>query len=144
MKKTILLLTLALCLCCVFCRALADGDYTVDSRNRITKYTGPGGDVTVPAEIGGKPVTTVQRAVFMNNGSVTSLRFEEGIQSIGDSATYKTSALTEVVLPDTARPLDIETGALPAAATVRTTLPWTCLVTTAPSTPTPMRAQTRR
>ena len=100
MKKTILLLTLALCLCCVFCTALADEDYTVDSRNRITKYTGPGGDVTVPAEIGGKPVTTVQRAVFMNNGSVTSLRFEEGIQSIGDSATYKTSALTEVVLPD--------------------------------------------
>ena len=31
--------------------------------------------------------------------------------------------VTEVVLPDTARPLDIETGALPAAATVRTTLP---------------------
>ena len=65
MKKTILLLTLALCLCCVLCPALADEDYTVDSRNRITKYTGPGGDVTVPAEIGGKPVTTVQRAVFM-------------------------------------------------------------------------------
>ena len=100
MKKVLPLLILVLCLCSTFSAALADEDYTVDSRNRITKYTGPGGDVTVPAEIGGKPVTTVQRAVFMNNGSVTSLRFEEGIQSIGDSATYKTSALTEVVLPD--------------------------------------------
>ena len=48
MKKTILLLTLALCLCCVFCTALADEDYTVDSRNRITKYTGPGGGIRPP------------------------------------------------------------------------------------------------
>ena len=99
MKKAIWLLILALCLCCVISAALAE-EYTVDTRLRITKYEGPGGDVTIPAEINGSPVRGVYRTVFMNNHGITALRLEEGVRFLGDSTTYKMNALAEVSLPE--------------------------------------------
>ena len=100
MKRAI---RICVALCCVFILAglaAADDCYTVDSRLRITKYEGPGGDVTVPGEIDGNPVRGIYRKVFMNNGQITALRLSEGIACLGDSATYKMAALTEVSLPE--------------------------------------------
>ena len=101
----VIALLLSLLLALLAGTALAD-EYTVDSNRRITEYTGPGGDVTVPAVIGGEPVWGLQRKVFMNNGTVTALRLEEGLLFLGDSATYKTTALTEVSLPEGFAELD--------------------------------------
>ena len=91
---------------CLSLTAAAAESFSLDSKNRITEYTGEGGDVTVPSLIDGKPVSTIQRKVFMNQSAITSLRLEEGIQVLGDSATYKMSALTAVELPDSLSALE--------------------------------------
>ena len=51
MKKFLFLSILALCLCAL---AVASAqDFTLNSKPRITEYTGAGGEVTTPAEIDG-------------------------------------------------------------------------------------------
>lgn len=39
--------------------------YTVrDGEATVMEYTGPGGDVVIPAELGGYPVTTIESRAF--------------------------------------------------------------------------------
>ncbi len=71
---------------------------------RITKYTGNATQVTVPAVLGGKFVTTIGEGTFQNNSKITKITFE-GIDdrpslSLNFKAIDNLSALTEIELPD--------------------------------------------
>ena len=48
MKKILFLSILALCLCAL--TVASAQDFTLNSKHRITEYTGAGGEVTIPAE----------------------------------------------------------------------------------------------
>jgi len=57
-------------------------DYTWKTNNgaiTITKYTGAGGDVTIPAAINGMPVTTIAPQAFMKYAELTSVIVPESI-----------------------------------------------------------------
>lgn len=84
--------------------ALADSsgdyEYTVASGEAtIDGYTGPGGAIVIPKELGGAPVTSIGANAFQNK-HITDLTFEEdaGITVIGDWAFHH-NQLTSVAIP---------------------------------------------
>jgi hypothetical protein len=58
----------------------ADGNGVV-----ITKYKGKGGDVVIPAAIGGKAVVGIGDEAFSGNKSLTSVTIPDGVTSIGEA-----------------------------------------------------------
>ncbi|MCZ7640133.1 MAG: leucine-rich repeat domain-containing protein [Verrucomicrobia bacterium] len=65
----------------------------------ITGYTGPGGEVTIPAAIAGLPVTRIAQQAFQN-AALTSVVIPDSVTSIGDWAFGNCTGLTSVVIPD--------------------------------------------
>jgi hypothetical protein len=72
----------------------------------ITRYTGPGGDVVIPATINGMPVTRIGNVAFFICTSLTSVTIPDSVTSIGDHAFGWCISLTRVVIG--ARVTDIE------------------------------------
>ena len=68
--------------------------YTTDGNTvTITGYTGPGGEVVIPHKIGKLPVTEIADGAFFDCEGMTSVKFPEGLKSIGN-ATFQVPALT--------------------------------------------------
>ena len=62
-------------------------NYTYTTNNgaiTITKYIGPGGDVTIPSAIHEIPVTTIDYGAFWSCTNVTSIAIPESVDSISD------------------------------------------------------------
>ena len=87
----------------------------------LTKYTGPGGDVTIPAgvtKIGGSAfkgctgltsvtipagVTEIGGYAFKDCTGLTSVTIPEGITKIGGGALYHCMGLTSVTIPESVK-----------------------------------------
>ncbi|MBR3764322.1 MAG: leucine-rich repeat protein [Clostridia bacterium] len=76
------------------------GTEAVDGGVSITTYTGPGGEVVIPASIGGKKVVKIGYRAFDHRRALTKVVIPDGVTQIGISAFSGCSALTEVVIPD--------------------------------------------
>ena len=106
MKKTIgilLALILAIGILPLTASAETDGDYTydvVDGEATLTGYTGAGGDISIPAVLGGYPVKTIDHMVFMSNESVTSIIIPDGVQTIRNHVFRDCSNLESVTIPE--------------------------------------------
>lgn len=60
-------------------------DYEYTTTNgvvKITRYIGPGGDVTIPSTIDGLPVTTIGNRAFTDCTKVTSITIPDNVQAI--------------------------------------------------------------
>lgn len=101
-----------------------DFEYSANATEvTITKYTGRGGDVTVPVTIAGLPVrsigpsafdggaspdrvtipdgvTTIERWGFGNCARLSSVRMPNSLTSLGDGAFYHCTGLTNMTLPE--------------------------------------------
>lgn len=76
-------------------------DYTVnESTGTITKYNGSGGEVEIPATIGGNTVTSIGAEAFKDCTSLTSVAIPEGVSSIGADAFSGCSSLRSITIPD--------------------------------------------
>jgi hypothetical protein len=64
----------------------------------ITGYTGSAKDVEIPAQIGGKPVTTIGEDAFRDN-RLTGITIPNSVTSIGYLA-FSGNELTSVTFPD--------------------------------------------
>ena len=65
----------------------------------ITGYTGEGGNITIPAEIGGVPVTRIGDNAFKDNKSITSVTFPSAVSvSVGKAAFQGCSNVTSINL----------------------------------------------
>ena len=58
------------------------------------------GDVTIPATLGGYPVSEIGNYAFFSCGSITSVAIPEGVETIGKGAFYNCGSLTNVSIPD--------------------------------------------
>ncbi len=77
-----------------------DWDYSVsDNKATVTHYNGAGGDVEIPATLGGCPVTGIGDFAFNCCYDLTSVTIPSCVESIGDDAFAFCYALTSVTIP---------------------------------------------
>lgn len=79
----------------------------------INGYNGPGGAVTIPAEIDGKKVVAVigtvdKPSALHERKDITKVIISEGVEVVGRYAFSKTTSLKEVVLPSTLKTIGFE------------------------------------
>lgn len=91
-----------------------DGDYEYELNGRATeativKYTGPGGKVEIPAELGEKLVTVIGDDAFLMN-NLTEVIIPESMISIGHGA-FAGSGLTSLEFAGTSKVESIGNGA---------------------------------
>jgi hypothetical protein len=78
-------------------------DYSItNSTITITRYTGTGGDVTIPSMIDDLPVTSIGPRAFQFKRSVTSVAIPESVTSMGEEAFVGCTGLTNMTIPDSA------------------------------------------
>lgn len=78
-------------------------DFVVKNRAEgcvITKYTGKGGKVIVPATLGGKTVVEIGDSAFEKCTTITSVRLPEGVTELARDAFYGCTALVSAQLPE--------------------------------------------
>jgi hypothetical protein len=62
----------------------------------ITKYTGPGGDVTIPDSITGLPITGIGDFALMDCTSLIRITIPDSVTSIGTHAFYGCNSVTRI------------------------------------------------
>ncbi len=83
-------------------------DFDFNSKTgTITGYTGSGGDVVIPAKIGGVSVASIGVSAFLDCVSVTSVVILEGISEIGDSAFGGCSNMVKIHIPVSATNISV-------------------------------------
>ena len=108
------LLALMVLFPCLFACASAEqvgipsfGDFLyslqADGTAVITGYTGPGGDVSIPADLGGAAVTAIGAEAFRGNNSLARVTLPGTVTELGDYAFFYCRSLTSVTLPDSLR-----------------------------------------
>ena len=78
------------------------GDYEYaenDTGITVCAYIGTGTDVTVPAEINGKPVTKIGESAFFAQNAPTSILLPDTVTEIGEYAFANCASLVSVDLP---------------------------------------------
>lgn len=79
-----------------------EGDFAYTSDGTavtITKYTGPGGPVSIPSTIAGLPVTGIGYAAFVSQTTLTSVTIPSSITTIADEAFAACTGLADVTIP---------------------------------------------
>lgn len=77
-------------------------DFTYATNNgtiTITSYTGPGGEVVIPATIVGLPVTRIGYMCFFGNTTVTGVVLPNSLINIENFAFFSCASLSSVELP---------------------------------------------
>ena len=59
------------------------------------------GNLEIPSEIEGLPVTSIGNAAFRSCAKLTAISIPEGVKTIGDESFYSCSQLAEVSMPNT-------------------------------------------
>ena len=65
---------------------------------RYTPCTWAVGDVTIPASLGGKPVTRIGAYAFYNRSNLTSVTIPDGVTDISDNA-FEYCSITNITIP---------------------------------------------
>jgi hypothetical protein len=65
----------------------------------ITSYTGPGGNVTIPDTMGGRPIVSIGSAAFDGCSSLRQITLPNGLTNVGDGAFSYCLNLLSVVMP---------------------------------------------
>ena len=77
-----------------------------DKEILITGYNGSAEDVTVPAKINGKPVTSVASYTFYYDHNIKTIKFSNGITKLNDNCIYYCSGLTSISIPASVEIID--------------------------------------
>ena len=79
--------------------SLWDWQPTADGGAELLQYKGDAPVVTVPAELGGRPVTALAKGAFYEKKKIARISLPDCVHTIGRLAFCKCLALEEVILP---------------------------------------------
>lgn len=102
-RLVVILSVLALVLGCCSAAFAAGSDFRYTAGKdglTLTGYTGNAGNLTIPAEIDGKPVIEIGDGCFQGMVCLKRVHVPEGVKRIGDYAFECCSALERIYLPD--------------------------------------------
>lgn len=103
-KLTVMLLALLVLLGAVnVALAETEGDFEYKIGNgkaTITKYTGKAAKLTIPATLGGYPVTSIGWGAFKDCTKLTTVTIPDSVTSIGEYAFQGCFVLTSITIPD--------------------------------------------
>lgn len=105
-RKILLALLLSILLLHLSPDVLATGDYLYQNDGTgvsIVGYVGQSNELNIPAQIDGKPVLSISKEAFMNNGRIVKVVLPDGLIRIGASAFQGAKYLEEVLLPASVR-----------------------------------------
>ena len=71
-----------------------------DDAATLVRYLGSDSKVDIPAELGGKPVTSIGDCAFECCGSLTEVTIPKSVTSIGNEAFAFCSSLTKAIIPE--------------------------------------------
>ena len=74
----------------------------------ITGYKGSSGEMNIPSQIDGKPVRSIAKEAFYNNGNIIKAVLPEGLNKIEASAFQGAYNLVEISLPTTLRIIEAD------------------------------------
>ena len=80
-----------------------EAQFTYTTNNNqisITKYTGSASELVIPAEVNGKPVTSIGNSAFSFCTRLTSVTIPNSVTSIGNHAFHYCPGLTSVTIPN--------------------------------------------
>lgn len=81
-------------------RSSGDFLYTTSGTTvALTGYTGPGGKLSIPAELNGLPVTRIGSGAFSSINNLTAVTIPASVTAIGDFAFYSCLNLSGVTIP---------------------------------------------
>ena len=97
----------------------AQFEYTTNADNTltITNYTGSGGDVIIPTNINGLPVTDIGNETFFGDSGLTSVTIPDSVTNIGAGAFQGCTRLTSVAIPASVLNIDVSAFMLCASLT---------------------------
>src|SRR5260370_40063154 len=99
--------TLLFCLLVIGAAQAQDFTYTnIDGTITITRYTGPGGNVTIPSTIDGLPVRVIGAQSFWWSTNLTRVTIPEGVTNIGVDVFGGCTSLTNVIMPNSLVSID--------------------------------------
>jgi hypothetical protein len=85
----------------VFQKIAPETDFTFDPNSgTITGYSGPGGELVIPASIGGVAVTKIGDKAFQSKSNLSAVIIPNGVTTIGVEAFAGCSGMTGVTLPN--------------------------------------------
>ena len=81
---------------------ITEGQWTYVIENGGASITGSTatGDVTIPSELGGYPVTSIGSSAFYGSLGLTSVIIPDSVGTIGNRAFQNCTGLTHVIIPD--------------------------------------------
>jgi hypothetical protein len=97
-----LIVCMTVCGAALFAQTANEADFDTKAEGNgvvITSYKGQGGDVVIPATIGGKAVVRIGDEAFAYS-SLTSVTIPAGVTAIGTNAFRECVNLTSVTIPD--------------------------------------------
>src|SRR5579863_6400632 len=97
--------------CAVVFSFAARGQFSVstnsDNTITITGYSGPGGNVIIPANLNGLVVSSIGTNAFFNVTNLTSITIPDSVTSIQDYAFYYEVFLTNATLGNGVRDIGV-------------------------------------
>ena len=85
-----------------FAAAEESGDFDYEISNgeaTITGYYGPGGDIAIPSELGGAPVTVIGEYTFVYCTDLTNIVIPDSVTSIDERVFVNCRSLTSITVP---------------------------------------------
>lgn len=101
-------------------RATSDDGFVCCSDSVLYAYEGDATEITIPANVGGYAINSINSAMFTSRSQITSVTVSDGLLNIPSSAFINCTNLEKFYIQDGSKPLEIGSNIISANAPLNT------------------------